>query len=102
MILQQALFRSPRAAAILDILEACSGLALALFLWMHMVFVATIFLGTGAFDGIAQALDTYSSSFCIFSWLPARYLSPTGSSASSGGTLVSWRTRTPGPGSFRR
>lgn len=63
MILQQVLFRSRRTAAILDILEACSGLALALFLWMHMVFVATIFLGAGAFDGIAHALDTYYLSF---------------------------------------
>jgi len=63
MNLQQALFHSRRAAAILDILEAVSGLALALFLWMHMVFVATIFLGTGAFDGIAQALDTFYLSY---------------------------------------
>jgi fumarate reductase subunit C len=63
LILYQILSRSRRTAAILDVLEAVSGLALALFLWMHMVFVATIFLGAEAFDGIAHALDAYYLSF---------------------------------------
>jgi len=63
LILYQTISRSPRTAAILDVLEAGSGLALALFLWMHMLFVATIFFGTETFDGIALMLDEYYLSY---------------------------------------
>jgi fumarate reductase subunit C len=63
LILHQILSRTGRAAAILDVLEACSGLVLALFLWVHMIFVATIFFGPETFDGIAHALDTYYLSY---------------------------------------
>lgn len=58
VLLQNVLSRSRRAAAVLDILEACSGLALAVFLWMHMIFVASIFFGPETFDAIAHGLDT--------------------------------------------
>jgi fumarate reductase subunit C len=62
VILQQVFARTRKAAAVLDVLEACSGLALALFLWLHMAFVATIIAGPGTFDGIAAFLDhTYLS-----------------------------------------
>jgi fumarate reductase subunit C len=63
LILYQTISRSPRTAAILDVLEAGSGLALALFLWLHMLFVATIFFGTETFDGIAHMLDEYYLSY---------------------------------------
>ena len=64
MILQQLLTgKSPRAAALLDVLEGASGLLLALFLWTHMVFVATILFGSRAFDGIAGLLDSTGLSY---------------------------------------
>ncbi len=63
MILQQVLTRSRRAAAVLDLLEAGSGIALALFLWVHMIFVATVIFGSGTFDGIARLLDETALSY---------------------------------------
>lgn len=57
MFLQDLLGRSPRAAAVLDLLEAGSGLALALFLWLHMALVTTILMGREAFDRIPRFLD---------------------------------------------
>lgn len=63
MILQHVLIRSRRAAAVLDLLEAFSGMALALFLWAHMLFVATVLLGAPAFDGIARLLDETALSY---------------------------------------
>lgn len=57
MFLQHYLARNPRAAALLDIGEAVSGLALALFLWMHMALVASIYFGREAFDRIPRFLD---------------------------------------------
>ena len=51
-----------RTAAFLDLLEAASGFGLAVFLWMHMVFVATILAGPETFDAVASFLDdTYLS-----------------------------------------
>jgi fumarate reductase subunit C len=52
-----------KAAAFLDIMEAVSGLGLAVFLWLHMVFVATVYFGADVFDGIAHALDRYYLSY---------------------------------------
>ena len=63
MLLQQGLTRSRRAAAVLDLLEAASGIALALFLWVHMIFVASVIVGSGTFDGIARLLDDTSLSY---------------------------------------
>ena len=63
MILYQLLSPSRRAPAILDLLEAVSGLVLAVFLWAHMLFVASIFFGTDSFDGIAHMLDEYYLSY---------------------------------------
>lgn len=57
MILQDALPQSRRIAALLDLLEAFSGCSLAIFLWLHMAFVASIYLGADRFDGIARFLD---------------------------------------------
>jgi fumarate reductase subunit C len=55
--LQVVLARSPRAAAVLDLLEAASGLGLAVFLWMHMGLVASIYFGRETFDSIPRFLD---------------------------------------------
>lgn len=63
MILQQVLTRSRRAAAVFDLLEAGSGITLALFLWVHMMFVATVIFGARTFDGIARFLDEAALSY---------------------------------------
>ena len=63
MILYQLLSPSRRAPAILDLLEAASGVVLAVFLWLHMLFVASIFFGTDSFDGVAHMLDEYYLSY---------------------------------------
>ncbi len=63
VILQQVTGESRKTAAILDILEAMSGLSLALFLWMHMIFVATIYFGADSFDAIAHTLDATRLSY---------------------------------------
>lgn len=63
VILQQVIGGKGRAAAILDVLEAVSGLSLALFLWMHMTFVATIYFGADSFDAIAHTLDATRLSY---------------------------------------
>jgi fumarate reductase subunit C len=52
-----------RIAALLDLLEAGSGLALAVFLWLHMMFVATIIAGPETFDAVAAFLDDYWLSY---------------------------------------
>lgn len=63
MMLQQILFRGRRDAALLDLLEAGSGILLALFLWLHMLFVATIIAGPDRFNGIASLLDATGLSY---------------------------------------
>ena len=60
---QEASPGNRRIAAFLDILEAGSGLALAVFLWLHMIFVATILAGPETFDAIAAFLDDYWLSY---------------------------------------
>jgi fumarate reductase subunit C len=63
VILQQVTGGNGRTAAVLDILEAMSGFSLALFLWMHMIFVATIYFGADSFDAIAHTLDVTRLSY---------------------------------------
>jgi fumarate reductase subunit C len=63
VFVQNLLTRNRKAAAILDILEAGSGLALAVFLWLHMIFVATILTGPRVFDRTAHFLDAYYLSY---------------------------------------
>ena len=55
--LQETLTRWPRLAAIVDVMEAASGLALAVFLWMHMALVGSILLGKASFNAIPRFLD---------------------------------------------
>ena len=51
--------RASRVPIYYEILELLSGLGLALFMWAHLIFVATIILGKGTFDGIAVFLEDY-------------------------------------------
>ncbi len=58
MLLQQILSQRKRLPAILDVLEALSGFGLALFLWMHMLFVSFIwFFGQQGYNDLAVTLD---------------------------------------------
>lgn len=46
-----------RAEAYLDLLQMLTGGALILFMWSHMVLVASINLGTGVMNAIAGFLE---------------------------------------------
>ncbi len=49
-----------RTAAYLDFLQMLTGLGLILFMWSHMILVASINLGPGAMNSLAKFLeDTY-------------------------------------------
>lgn len=49
--------RKSRAPARLDLLQSLSGLALALFLWTHLVLVSSILLGKDAMHFVAEVLE---------------------------------------------
>ncbi|MBE0467677.1 MAG: succinate dehydrogenase [Candidatus Desulforudis sp.] len=57
--LNRVLGRNPRIDLYLDLALLVSGLVLIGFLWLHMLFVATVLLGADAFDRLALALDRY-------------------------------------------
>ncbi len=59
MELQKALARSPRADLISEEIQMVSGVLLVAFLWTHMLFVAAIWLGNNAFNGLAHFMDEY-------------------------------------------
>ena len=59
MKLQRALASSPRSDFIVEMIQMVSGLLLVLFLWTHMVFVASILLGSNAFNGLALFMERY-------------------------------------------
>ena len=59
MKLQRALASSPRSDFIVEMIQMVSGLLLVLFLWTHMVFVASILLGSNAFNGLALFMARY-------------------------------------------
>jgi fumarate reductase subunit C len=51
---------SLRAAAYLDFLQMLTGVGLIIFMWSHMILVASINLGPGAMNALAKFLeDTY-------------------------------------------
>lgn len=51
---------SLRTAAYLDFLQMLTGVGLILFMWSHMILVASINLGAGTMDALARFLeDTY-------------------------------------------
>jgi fumarate reductase subunit C len=43
----------------LDVLQSATGLALGLFMWVHMLFVASILLGTDAMWAVARFFEGY-------------------------------------------
>ena len=51
--------RKSRWPARLDVLQSATGLFLALFMWLHMLFVASILLGFDAFWVIARFFEGY-------------------------------------------
>lgn len=59
MLSQRILTRNPRTDAYLDLAESSSGVILAGFLWSHMLFVCTILLGAGTFNGLSEFFDAY-------------------------------------------
>ncbi len=59
MKLQKALSYSPRADFIAEVVQMVSGLLLVLFLWTHMLFVASILLGSNAFNGLSFFMEKY-------------------------------------------
>ncbi len=59
MELQKALAKSPRADLISEVIQMVSGLLLVVFLWTHMLFVAAIWIGNFAFNGLAHFMDEY-------------------------------------------
>ncbi|MFZ5596215.1 MAG: succinate dehydrogenase [Bacillota bacterium] len=63
MALQKILSKNPKAELYYDVAELLTGLTLVGFLWTHMIFVATILLGTDLFDSLSEALDTYYLSY---------------------------------------
>lgn len=48
-----------RIEAVLDLSQALSGVLLILFMWSHMALVASVNLGTGVMNGIAEFLEHY-------------------------------------------
>ncbi len=59
MQLQKALVYTPRTDAITETLQMVSGLLLVVFLWAHMIFVASIWLGQNAFNVLAHFMDQF-------------------------------------------
>lgn len=48
-----------RRQVVYELVSGLSGLALAVFMWGHMLFVGSILLGTRGFDWIATAMEDY-------------------------------------------
>jgi len=67
VLLQAVLGRSNRAEVYADLLASASGLFLASFVWVHMLFVSTILLGGTIYNYVPLVLDeTYISYVGIF------------------------------------
>ncbi len=62
-MLQKTLTKNPKAELYYDLVELCSGFALVIFLWTHMLFVATILLGSDIFNSLSAGLDKYYLSY---------------------------------------
>lgn len=57
--LQKVITPNPRSDLIVEGIQMVSGLLLVLFLWVHMLFVASIWLGSNAFNGFANFMSRY-------------------------------------------
>ncbi len=51
--------KKSRLPARLDFLQSGTGLVLGLFMWAHMVLVASIILGPGAFNWVAKTMELF-------------------------------------------
>ncbi len=49
--------KASKVSALLDFLQAASGLALVLFMWSHMGLVSSVLIGEWAMDGIAEFFE---------------------------------------------
>jgi fumarate reductase subunit C len=63
MLVQKTLTRNPKAELYYDLTELFSGFVLVGFLWTHMLFVATILLGSELFNTLSEGLDRYYLSY---------------------------------------
>ncbi|MCF6093458.1 hypothetical protein L1765_05590 [Microaerobacter geothermalis] len=59
MQLQKTIVRNTKAEFVVDLVESVSGVLLVLFLWTHMIFVATILFGVDPFNALAKFLEDY-------------------------------------------
>jgi fumarate reductase subunit C len=59
MQLQKALARNPRAEFLTEATQMVSGILLVIFLWTHMLFVASIWLGNSVFNTLARFMDEF-------------------------------------------
>ena len=49
--------KKSRVPARLDLLQSGTGLVLGLFMWIHMILVASILLGKGSFNFVARTME---------------------------------------------
>lgn len=59
MQLQKAVSVNPRGDFLVETVQMISGLLLVLFLWVHMIFVGSIWLGAGSFNALAGFMDKF-------------------------------------------
>ncbi len=59
MQLQKVLYSSKKSDLLMELVQTISGLLLVVFLWTHMIFVASILLGIGAFNKLAQLMEQF-------------------------------------------
>ncbi|MFM1653096.1 hypothetical protein ACI7RC_13455 [Brevibacillus sp. B_LB10_24] len=59
MQLQRALTQNRKADLWMELVQTVSGLLLVGFLWTHMIFVASILLGAGAFNKLAHFMEQF-------------------------------------------
>lgn len=57
--LQKVITPNSRSDLLVEGIQMVSGLLLVLFLWVHMIFVASIWLGSNAFNALAGFLEKY-------------------------------------------
>ncbi len=58
-MLYNLIIRNRKVFAVLDVLEGLTGFMLAIFLWMHMFFVASIYFGTAFYNKVPLFLEEY-------------------------------------------
>lgn len=59
MQLQRALTPHRKSDFVIELVQTASGLLLVVFLWTHMLFIASILLGVEAFNALARFMEQY-------------------------------------------